>query len=652
MENEAIKKSNLLELEFLRSELIEKTLNTNSNFLKISLYKNYFENVLYLNNPNFEEAFLKEFLDDYINCINRYEVFGVEPKISKNIFEQLKELSTRPVAVENLSTLNAEIERFEKQFEKLNTILKGKNSQYDETNKALFPLIDKEAPTGFYGIIESITIRINKFDQHEKFIIVPSEKEIEKKISEQCKKSWLAALGLSKGYIRTPFKHHEVIISFDKKEGIYEGNSLGIALTLSLIEQIIDFYNSAYIIKIKEQSAFTGGVTESGEVLCTSEEIIKKKVAAIFFSDVSTFVFPKCEETYAYFALTQLKKNYPERKLKLIPVEDINDVINRRDVVDIKKQKIVIRTGKFVKKNWISAAATVLLAIIFAFLFVMDFDDNPQLLTSDGTTLFIKNKNGKLLWTKKINVDKIEMQNNNYKNAKIADIDDDGQNELILCNENDNITGKIKKYGLTVCYDYTGKELWQYDFKDIVIANRENLNSEYGANILDTLTYLKQKSILCYANNEPSFSSAIYRLDIKTGKRLPGTFWASGHIMDGIIKDIDNDNKPDFVGVGYENGYEDFAFFVYEIDTLTKIRPTTEDYLIRDYPIAEMKSYIRFRKTDFDNLYKNRTPGYVINSLWSDDNNLKYIFSTSFPHDYRETEIGYEINYNLKMLIL
>ena len=34
----------------------------------------------------------------------------------------------------------------------------------------------------------------------------------------------------------------------------------------------------------------------------------------------------------------------------------------------------------------------------------MDFDDNPFLLHSDGTTLFIKNKNGKVLWTKRIDL--------------------------------------------------------------------------------------------------------------------------------------------------------------------------------------------------------------------------------------------------------
>ncbi|MFN3695694.1 MAG: hypothetical protein ACK4UV_11850, partial [Ignavibacterium sp.] len=57
---------NLLELETLRLNLIEKSINSSSNFLRLSLYHNYFEKVILLNDPNIEEAFLTEFIEDYI----------------------------------------------------------------------------------------------------------------------------------------------------------------------------------------------------------------------------------------------------------------------------------------------------------------------------------------------------------------------------------------------------------------------------------------------------------------------------------------------------------------------------------------------------------------------------------------------------------
>lgn len=634
-------KKNLLEIESSRLELIEKSINSSSNFLRLSLYHNYFEKVLSLNDTNIQEAFLAEFIEDYINCICKFEVWGVEPDSTKIIIEVLKRISQLKIVNNYSDEIKYEITRIEEQKEKLKLILDGNEFQSEKSTKAFFPLIDNEAPYEFYGIVDSITVKISKASDGDKFIIVPSETEIEKRIAEQCTQSWLLALTLLKRYVKAPYKFHEVIISFDRKMGFYEGNSLGIALTLSFLQSLLNFYNPSYLINIKSQSAFTGGVLKSGEVLCTSEEIIKRKVAAVFFSEINTFVFPKCEETYAYFSLTQLKQKYPKRKLKLIPVEDINDVLNRRDIVDIKKQKFVVRSGKFIKKNWISAVATVLLAILFAYLFVMDFDDNPAILKAEGGVLYVKNKNGKVLWTKLVNVSKAEIQSNRFKNAKIVDIENDGKNEVLICGERDANNNFLINSAAVTCYNSEGIEIWQRVFRDKVISEREILDTNYTVHILDTLTYNGQKSVLLFASNNNSFSSAIYRLDLKTGNRLPGTFWASGHIMDGIIKDVDNDSKQEVVGVGYDNGYEDLVFFIIEIDTLTTMRPTTNDYLLRGIPVANMKQFIRIPKTDYDNYYKSRTPEYFFGSYNFDNENKKFSWATKLRNDRDDVQVGY-----------
>lgn len=630
-------KLNLLELESLRSELIEKTLNTSSNNLRLFLYQNYFEQILQLNNPNLEEAFLQEFVEDYINCICKFEVGGVKPEFSKKILEQLKKVSTLKITVENVTLINSEIDRIQKQLEKQILILDGKDFDDGKIHKAFFPLIDKGVPKGLYGVIDSVTVRISKAADSDKFIIVPSEKEIEKRIAEQCTQSWHLAQDLSKKYLKKSFKYHEVIISFDKKQGFYEGNSLGIALTLSFLEQILKFYNPVYIINIKEQSAFTGGVTEVGEVLCTSEEIIKRKVATIFFSEINSFVFPKCEETYAYFALTQLKKNYPNRKLKLIPAEDINDVLNRRDIVDIKKQKLIVRSGKFVKKNWISALATVLLAVIFAYLFVMDFDDNPASVLADGNKVHIKNKKGKTLWSKDLIIPQnlIILKDFIKRSIMIVDVNEDSKNEVLFIGNSER---SIK------CLDYKQNELWQFKFEDQVESVNEKLNTDYGIYILDTLTFEGKKSIYLVSSNEPSFSSAIYRINASDGKRLPGTLWAAGHFMDAMIFDYDNDGQKEIIGVGYDNGYEDLVFFITRLDTLTRMRPTTLKYFLNNIPLADMKQYIRIPKTDYDNYTHLRTPYYFVDSFNFDIENKKFIWSTALKNSQYDAQINYIFN--------
>lgn len=508
-------KKNLLEIESSRLELIEKSINSSSNFLRLSLYHNYFEKVLSLNDTNIQEAFLAEFIKDYINCICKFEVWGVEPDSTKIIIEVLKRISQLKIVNNYSDEIKYEITRIEEQKEKLKLILDGNEFQSEKSAKAFFPLIDNEAPYEFYGIVDSITVKISKASDGDKFIIVPSETEIEKRIAEQCTQSWLLALTLLKRYVKAPYKFHEVIISFDRKMGFYEGNSLGIALTLSFLQSLLNFYNPSYLINIKSQSAFTGGV------------------------------------------------------------------------------------------------------------------------------LYVKNKNGKVLWAKLVNVSKAEIQSNRFKNAKIVDIENDGKNEVLICGERDANNNFLINSAAVTCYNSEGIEIWQRVFRDKVISEREILDTNYTVHILDTLTYNGQKSVLLFASNNNSFSSAIYRLDLKTGNRLPGTFWASGHIMDGIIKDVDNDSKQEVVGVGYDNGYEDLVFFIIENDTLTTMRPTTNDYLLRGIPFANMKQFIRIPKTDYDNYYKSRTPEYFFGSYNFDNENKKFSWATKLRNDRDDVQVGY-----------
>lgn len=388
-------KQNVFDIENARVELAEKTCLTTSVNQKVYLYFNYFQKIFETENQNIIEAFLKEFLDDYQNCISIFDVSGNDPDFTKELITHLKNLSNYFRPSNDSLNIDNDIQRIETCYNKLVFILNGEDSACSSEPKAYFPLIDKSHSEKVFGAIDSVTIRINKSSDGNKFIIVPSEKEIENKILNQIHVSWNLAIELSEKYLSNVNKYHEVIVNFDKHLGFYEGNSRGTALTLSFLERLLKFYNPVYVINIGNHTAFTGGVDSNGKILSTGEEIIKQKVKTLFFSDIKCFVIPKCEENFAFDALTQLQKVYPKRKFKLIPVEDFSDVINRRDLVDIKRQKIIVRTGKFVKKNQISSVAIVLLSILFAFLFVVDWDNNPSYVTADGIRAYIRDEQGR-----------------------------------------------------------------------------------------------------------------------------------------------------------------------------------------------------------------------------------------------------------------
>lgn len=631
-------------------ELTEKLAFSSSTNLKIFHLYNFFHKVLLTENKNFIEAFLSEFLEEYLKYVSRFETAGTDPGFTKSLIVQLKKLSEYFLSLNNELNFILEIERIEKQYYKLCKILEDADDESPSEHKAFFPLIEKSAYDIIFGALDSVTVIINKAADNDKFIVVPSEQEMENKIINQIHTSWQLALEHSKKYLTKVHKYHEVIISFDKRLGIYEGNSLGIALTLSFLEQLLKFYNPVYIININDKTAFTGGVNKNGNILSTGEEIIKQKVRVLFYSEIKNFVFPKCEESYAYFAFTQLQHDYPNRKLKLIPVEDFSDVLNRRDLVDIKKQKLILRASKFLRHNWITAATTVILTVLLAFMFLMDFDDNPAFIEISGNEFQVKNRNGKILWTKYLNRGMLASEYSHYLEAfcRVMDINSDGSNEVII---GSGFTQEKKVYDNAIklyCYDKSKKLLWTYKFNDKVRAKREELEPIYSLFIIDTLSVDNQKCLFLYSNNSPSFSSAIYRIDLKTGRRLPGTLWASGHFSDALIKDINNDGRTDILAVGLDNGFEDQVIFAYTLDTLTSVRLSTDEYTIKDYPISKPILYIRIQKTDYTIYNHLRMAGIGFKSLMDFPNEKKFSFTSLLHHDQSKGQMWVKLDYNLK----
>ena len=110
--------------------------------------------------------------------------------------------------------------------------------------------------------------------------------------------------------------------------------------------------------------------------------------------------------------------------------------------------------------------------------------------------------------------------------------------------------------------------------------------------------------------------------------------------------DTDKDGRPEIIGAGYDNGYEDIVFFAYDIDTLTQVRPSTREYTILGFPLCNMKSYLRFPKNDFDVYMKLRTPDYLVGSFLVNKKNRIFQFGSGLPYENVELETGYEVGFN------
>jgi hypothetical protein len=503
----------------------------------------------------------------------------------------------------------------------LTASLNGSLSSGNGSEKYCFPLLagsDDEKET-HEGIIETLTVKISRLSRAKSdvFILVPSEAEIEARIHEQIKTSWVLALQTVKRYHVKLAPYHEVIISFDKKIGIYRGNSLGVVLTLVFVEELLKMYNAPIGMSICESVCFTGSVERNGTIPSLSTEIIKRKIQTVFYSGLKTFVLPKEDEAAAEEKLRELKKEYPNRNLKLIAVTDIEDLLSRRNVVDIKKLSMLTRTGKTVVRNKLVTALILTGICMLTFFYFYEYDDNPYGYDATQGGFNIINQSGNVLWTIKYTISPIELINPNLFETRIRvlDLNGDKKNEVIYCfYAQDTFADKNISEGIAF-FDYMGNVFNKLAFTKTVYSKRETLTPPYGWLLQDTLTFEGKKSMLINVNNLNSYSSAAFILDLKTQKIVSDTLWNCGFIMEMKIVDLAADGIKEVIGIACNNGKRRNSLFHIELSKFGGQIPSTDEYRLLNIMQAEAKNLFLLPKSDYASFFHLPIAGLDSRSL-------------------------------------
>ena len=601
----------ILEIEEQKNVLQQKLEDTFSSRRKLILISEFYSSLLNSEiSINTIEPYIAEFAEEFSNCLEHYYVFGIHPNRSQKIIDLTKRLINLECIENKRNDLQKFLLHLEEQFDQLKRILNGNEISNPKIKKAFFPvLVDNESEFHeVFGLLESATVKINLSKTETKFIIVPSDKVIEKRIQEQIKNSWQTAKGYVKKYIRKINENHEVIISFDKRVGVYVGNSLGVALTISFIEELLSFYNSTTIVEINEGIAFTGSSDAQGSVNKVSKEIVEQKTETVFYSDITTFVVPGADQIFAMLKVKELQKQFPARNIKLVGVETFDDILNLRSLVDIRKQKITLRVYKFSKRNWASLMLLFILAVVIAVSGIIDFDSNPVMLENRGYTVYVKNKNEKVLWSKKLTFDASDKNNKQEINfiQKIVDINNDGKNEVILTSEDLRGSKDENDFLRVACFDNKNKLIWRYNFRDSVETIEGLPEQRYRSELIDTVTESGIKVLYLYSIHNIIYPSAVFKLNLQTGKRLKGTLWSQGHFAGALISDFNNDGKKELVGVGINNGLERCFILSINLNEINGQTPTTDQYYYLNKRLAKFNNYVLLPKSDYNYFFKER----------------------------------------------
>jgi hypothetical protein len=549
-------------------------------------------------------SYLLEQIESYTDNLKNLYLTGLNPSLIQKITDQTEELLKLNCLSEFHFKIKNAASKLNEEYQSIDNELNGKIvlPDSDSSNVLSFPVLESEENNNPIqtGFLETIKVEIKPTKDETNFYISPSGREIEKLIQEQIEISWDLSIKHLKIYVKKFAPHHDIFIHFESKLGHYTGNSLGAALSLVFLKELLSYYNAPVIFSFSGKVAVTGGVEKNENILEVSEEILEKKVTTVFFSTVQTFVVADSEKQTALEKLNELKQDYPNRNLKIIGVDDLDDLLARRNVVKIRRQKVSVRSARFAKKNW---AAILFLTMVLFLVYVgrfYDFDNNPAILINKGYWLSIQNKNGKELWKKRMGFS-VDIE---YKNQivavsqKIIDIDGDGSNEVLLTTDDQTQYNPPKQPGRVACFSSEGNQVWEYYFRDTVLSVEMKHSSYYISHIIDTVTINETKAIVCFAANV-LYPSAVYFLDLKTGKRIGTTMWHTGHLHSGKIRDFNKDGKKELIMFGLNNSYKRVIAFSVDIDNIDGQLPSDGVRKFVELGNTMINAYVILPNTDY-----------------------------------------------------
>lgn len=617
----------ILNIENERAKLVTALEDLVSKRAKLFSINNFFTTLLDSDNLQLTESYFTEFADLYFELIADFDPLYIDPDITQKLLTQSSQILSK-IGIETNTKWFDAINKLDERLKIFVDYLGGKEV-YPSEFRFYFPVLENIQAAEYEsccGLLESISVQLKKSENKNTFNIIPGERELENKLKHQIEISWSIAYSYVRQIVKKLPLNYDVIISLDNKWGVVEGNSLGVALTLAFIKELLNYHNAAIHFNAPAITAYTGGIKSTGEISSVSEKIIEAKTTAVFFSGIKTFSVPSDDLQAALNTLMRLNEKYPERKLRIRAVEDFDDLINRRNLVDIKKISPVVRGGRFLRKHSATVFITLILFIVIMLSGIIDFDKNPAAIAYENQHIKVYNKNKKLLWSEKSNTlfeflldgEKIKKQ---Y--AILYDVNDDGKNEIILSNKLFGQKMNEPEYNNIVCYDNDKNLVWRHTFEEVVSTNATTFTSEYRTKFIDIYESNNQQILFILAKNF-YFPSAVFGIDIRTGELVTDIFWHSGHLDGGLIQKDSVSQKDKLILGGVNNGFESACLIVLDIKDIAGQALAPPNYKLKDIPEANFLEYILIPPTDYSIATNNRYNGMSRDQLVFEKNKIRY----------------------------
>ncbi len=222
------------------------------------------------------------------------------------------------------------------------------------------------------GIVQELNCRIEGVPQNrQNNFFIENMIDIHEEGFEELKNPLINSANILLKYCNESFDMNKCSVSlrFTDAKGIYKGKSFGAGASLLLCAAYLSHIDRRIKVSIASNTAFTGSITDTGNLPALPEISIETKIEAAFFSWVNNVVLPKDNLETAKKVLHELQKKYRRKELNLFGLNNIAEIFDNKNIVHIKEESRTRHTIRTIQKhkNISYTALIILLVTLTAF---------------------------------------------------------------------------------------------------------------------------------------------------------------------------------------------------------------------------------------------------------------------------------------------
>ncbi len=412
----------------------------------------------------------------------------------------------------------------------------------------------------------------------------------------------------------------------------FTGDSIGLAFALLTYAKLLKPEIRRHEKFISSDVAFTGGIDSDGNIIPVNLETLEHKIDRAFFSPVKYLVIPEANRLMAEKILEQIRRNYSRRKLKLIPVETLREVINDPRVVRSDKVCMLPYITRIVYKY--SRAAKIQIPILLVLIYLLAclifpkawifFDWNPKTIDILPDKITAKNIKGQFLWQlDESQLDILRIDTSGSRSV-LNDLNNDGNNEsMLLLSPDYRISAN--SYCELLLVGNKGDILWDTLFCENKSIGSYQQTNQYRFRVIGpwnkfvnvrTGTGIKTLFITSTPHSAGSFCK-LFIID-PMSKNIQ-EYYHLGIITDWHIFDLYSDNIDDIIFTGISMMYKCPVLLAFDNCDLSGVMPPFKD----DHGLCGNQSfYILFPKTE---IAKQQSSELQQAEFYSVDSSIIYI---------------------------